>query len=185
MDLNHPQEDAMNDQPEHAIEILGQTPGALTALLGGLSHPWTHARAEADAWSPYDVIGHLIHGEETDWIPRAQIILREGPSRAFEPFNRFAQFELAPDQSLESLLERFTRLRQQNLATLRGMAITSEQWALRGLHPELGSVTLGQLIAAWVVHDLDHMGQIVTAMAKRYTEAVGPWRAYLAILDRS
>jgi hypothetical protein len=174
----------MDYQPEHAIEILRQTPATLSALLRGLADSETHSSAKVEVWSPYDVIGHLIHGEETDWIPRARIILREGPARAFEPFNRFAQFEQAPGQSLEALLDRFAQLRQQNLATLQQMTITSVQWEWRGLHPELGSVTLGQLIAAWAVHDLDHIGQIVTAMAKPYTEAVGPWRAYLAILEQ-
>jgi hypothetical protein len=174
----------MEYQPEHAIEILRQTPATLSALLGGLTDPWTQYSTDVDAWSPYDVIGHLIHGEETDWIPRAMIILQEGQSRAFEPFNRFAQFEQSSGRSLGALLEKFAQLRQQNLATLKQMNITSEQWALRGIHPELGSVTLGQLVAAWVVHDLDHIHQIVAALAKQYTEAVGPWRAYLAILEQ-
>jgi len=174
----------MEYQPEHAIEILRQTPATLSAWLGDLTDPWTHYSTDADAWSPYDVIGHLIHGEETDWIPRAVIILQEGQSRAFEPFNRFAQFEQSKDQSLGSLLEKFAQLRQQNLVTLKQMNIASEQWALRGTHPELGSVTLGQLVAAWVVHDLDHIRQIVVTLAKQYTEAVGPWRAYLAILEQ-
>ena len=174
----------MEYQPEHAIEILRQTPATLSALLGDLTDPWMHYSTDADAWSPYDVIGHLIHGEETDWIPRAVIILQEGQSRAFEPFNRFAQFEQSKGQSLGSLLEKFAQLRQQNLVTLKQMNIASEQWALRGTHPELGSVTLGQLVAAWVVHDLDHIHQIVVALAKQYTEAVGPWRAYLAILEQ-
>ena len=174
----------MEYQPEHAIEILSQTPATLSALLRGLSDSWTRDTRRTDMWSPYDVIGHLIHGEETDWIPRAKIILHEGPARAFEPFNRLAQFEQSQSQSLESLLKNFSQLRQQNLETLKQLDITPEQWELRGTHPELGTVTLAQLIAAWVVHDLDHIGQIVTAMAKQYTEAVGPWRAYLAILDQ-
>jgi hypothetical protein len=174
----------MNYQPTHALEILRNTPATLQALLGGLSDPWTRTEAQAEIWNPYDVIGHLIHGEETDWIPRARIILRAGTSRAFEPFDRFAQFEKSRGQSLGALLEKFAELRQQNLEALKEMAITSEQWALRGTHPELGTVTLGQLIAAWVVHDLDHIGQIAAALAKPYTEAVGPWRAYLAILDQ-
>lgn len=174
----------MEYQPEYAIEILRQTPATLSALLGGLTDPWTQYGTNADAWSPYDVIGHLIHGEETDWIPRAMIILQEGQSRAFEPFNRFAQFEQSHGRSLGALLEKFAQLRQQNLATLKQMNITAEQWALRGIHPELGPVTLGQLVAAWAVHDLDHIHQIVAALAKPYTEAVGPWRVYLAILEQ-
>ena len=174
----------MEYRPEHAIEILSQTPATLSALLRGLSDPWTRYNEGAETWSPYDVVGHLIHGEETDWVPRARIILQEGESRAFEPFNRFAQFEQSKGQSLGYLLEKFAQMRRQNLDTLKQMGITSEQWELRGTHPELGTVTLGQLIAAWVVHDLNHIGQIVTVMAKQYTEAVGPWRAYLPILDQ-
>jgi uncharacterized damage-inducible protein DinB len=174
----------MEYEPNYAIEILSHTPATLSALLGGLSDTWTRSGTGAEGWNPYDVIGHLIHGEETDWIPRARIILQAGASRAFEPFDRFAQFKQSKGQSLISLLETFRQLRQQNLETLKQMAITPEQWALRGTHPELGTVTLGQLIAAWVVHDLDHIGQIATALAKQYTAAVGPWRAYLAILDQ-
>ena len=174
----------MECQPEHAIEVLSQTPATLRALLQNLSDPWTHINVGEETWSAYDVVGHLIHGEETDWIPRAKIILQHGPSRPFEPFDRFAQFEQSKGQSLETLLEKFADLRQRNLEILKQMRITSAQLELRGAHPELGTVTLRQLLAAWVVHDLDHMGQIVAVMAKQYTEAVGPWKAYLSILDQ-
>ena len=174
----------MECQPEHAIEVLSQTPATLRALLQNLSDPWTHINVGKETWSAYDVVGHLIHGEETDWIPRAKIILQHGPSRPFEPFDRFAQFEQSQGQSLETLLEKFARLRQRNLEILKQMSITPAQWELRGAHPELGTVTLRQLLAAWVVHDLDHIGQIVAVMAKQYTEAVGPWKAYLPILDQ-
>jgi uncharacterized damage-inducible protein DinB len=173
----------MECQPEHAVEILSRTPATLRALLQDLSDPWTHINLGAETWSAYDVVGHLIHGEETDWIPRAKIILQHGQSRPFEPFDRFAQFEPSKGQALEDRLDKFAHLRQQNLETLRQMRITSAQWELRGTHPELGTVTLRQLLAAWVVHDLDHMGQIVEALAKQYTEAVGPWKAYLPILE--
>ncbi len=173
----------MECQPEHAIEVLSQTPATLRALLQNLSDPWIRINLGQETWSAYDVVGHLIHGEETDWIPRANIILQHGSSRPFEPFDRFAQFEQSQGQSLETLLEKFARLRQRNLETLRQMRITSAQWELQGTHPELGAVTLRQLLAAWVVHDLDHIGQIVTVMAKQYTDAVGPWKAYLSILD--
>lgn len=174
----------MECQLEEAIEILSQTPATLRALLDGLSDAWTRNNAGADTWSPYDVVGHLIHGEETDWIPRARIILQAGESRPFESFDRFAQFERFKGQSLEQLLKTFAQLRKQNLETLTQMGITSDHWEQRGTHPELGMVTLRQLLATWVVHDLNHIGQIVEVMAQQYAEAVGPWKAYLSILSR-
>jgi len=129
-------------------------------------------------------VGHLIHGEETDWIPRARIILTQGQSQPFEPFDRFAQGRRFAGWSLERLLDRFAGLRAEGLATLRGWRLTREQLALRGQHPELGQVTLSQLLASWVVHDLGHIAQISRVMAKQYTVAVGPWKAYLPVLTR-
>ena len=174
----------MECQLDEAVEVLSRTPAVLRALLHDVSAAWARNSVGADTWSPYDVIGHLIHGEETDWIPRAQIILRDGESRPFEPFDRFAQFERFTGQSLEQLLNTFAGLRQQNLDTLTRMGITADQWERRGTHPELGLVTLRQLLATWVVHDLNHIGQIVEVMAQQYVEAVGPWQAYLPILSR-
>jgi hypothetical protein len=174
----------MEFQPELALQVLGRTPATLRALLDGLSESWTRDRPGAETWSPYDVIGHLVHGEETDWIPRARIILTEGESRVFEPFDRFAQFDRSEGRSLGDLLERFSRLRRQNLDAIARMEITGAQWELRGTHPDLGTVTLRQLIATWVVHDLNHLDQIVRGMAKQYAGEVGPWKAYLPILDR-
>ena len=133
-------------------------------------------------WQPYDVVGHLIHGEETDWIPRARIILEQGEDRTFVPFDRFAQFERSEGKSLDELLDEFAALRAENLETLRAWNLTSAQLDLRGMHPELGESTLRQLLATWVVHDLNHIRQIVTAMAGRYGGEVGPWREYLSIL---
>lgn len=174
----------MHLEIEEALDVLERTPATLRALLEGLSAAWTHTSGEPDSWSPYTVIGHLIHGEETDWIPRARIILQHGESRAFEPFDRFAQFDRFKDMPLELLLDTFESLRRQNLKELKAMRLTPSQWELRGTHPALGTVTLRQLIATWVVHDLNHIGQVVRVMSKHYTEAVGPWKAYLPILGR-
>jgi hypothetical protein len=172
----------MNFQIEQAVEILSRTPAVLSALLGNLSDEWTTNKANADGWSAYDVVGHLIHGEETDWIPRARIILAQGESRTFEPFDRFAQFELSKGKTLSELLEAFALVRAESLETLRGMNVTPEQLQLKAIHPELGEVNLEQLLATWVVHDLTHIRQIVTVMAHRYSEDVGAWKEYLSIL---
>src|SRR5512145_1004193 len=136
----------MECYPEQAVEILSQTPVILRTLLGRLSDLWTLNHNGADTWSPYMVVGHLIHGEETDWIPRARIILADGEGRPFESFDRFAQFERFQGQSLTQLLDTFEQMRQQNLEALEEMKITPEQWELRGTHPELGAVTLRQLL---------------------------------------
>jgi uncharacterized damage-inducible protein DinB len=164
-----------------AAAILSRTPASLAAMLEGLPETWTHATEGAGTWSPYDVIGHLIHGERTDWIPRAQHIL-SGDSGPFVPFDRTAQFTDSQGQKLDELLTTFAGLRQENLATLRQMNLTAADLDRQGLHPELGEVTLRQLLATWVVHDLDHVGQIARTMAKVYREATGPWIEYLSIL---
>jgi uncharacterized damage-inducible protein DinB len=167
---------------EHAREILGRTPAALDSLLRGLPDGWVFGREGPDGWSAFDVVGHLIHGEETDWIPRARMILEQGEAQAFEPFDRFAMFERSKGKSLPELLDTFARLRAQSLEELDALGLTPEALAKRGTHPELGAVTLGQLLSTWVVHDLGHVGQVVRVMSKQYGEAVGPWRAYLSIL---
>jgi hypothetical protein len=167
---------------DHAADILSRTPAVLESLLGGLPAEWALGNEGEQTWSPYDVLGHLIHGERTDWIPRARIILRHGESETFEPFDRFAQFEASAGRSLEELLGTFAGLRAENIQSLKGLNITAEDLARRGRHPELGSVTLGELLAAWVVHDLDHIAQITRTLAKQYGEAVGPWEAYLSVL---
>ncbi len=166
-----------------AIQILERTPNALNAMLTGLSESWVSSSGDIDSWSPYDVVGHLIHGERTDWIPRARIILARTGPREFEPFDRFAQFDASEGRPLEELLGTFARLRQENLKTLQGFSLQVSDFALEGRHPELGQVTLGQLLATWVVHDLNHIAQICEALARQYTRAVGPWRAYLPIVD--
>lgn len=166
------------------LEVLTRTPAALRSLLAGVSTSWSGGNEGPDTWSPQEIVGHLIHGEETDWIPRAKIILSDGESRAFEPFDRFAQGRRFADWSLEQLLDRFSELRADNLTRLRGWHLTPQQLALRGRHPELGVVTLSQLLATWVVHDLGHVAQISRVMAKQYAAAVGPWTAYLPVLTR-
>lgn len=165
-----------------AQEILSRTPDTLRILLHDLPEPWLKGNEGGDSWSPFDVIGHLIHGEKTDWIPRARIILEHGESRPFDPFDRFAQFEASKGKTIAELLEIFMLLRQENLATLAHMQLTEEQLALTGTHPAFGRVTLAQLLATWVVHDLDHIGQIARVLAKQYTHNVGPWIEYLSIL---
>jgi hypothetical protein len=164
-----------------AIAILERTPASLEALLNGLPDTWTRATEGEGTWSPYDVIGHLIHGERTDWIPRARHILA-GEERPFDPFDRMAQFQESQAPDLVALLSTFSDLRRQNLAALVGLNLTAADFERKGTHPELGEVTLGQLLATWVVHDLDHIAQIARTMAKAYSKAVGPWSAYLSIL---
>lgn len=172
----------MNFQIEEAVEILSRTPAVLNVLLGNLSGEWTTSKASADGWSAFDVVGHLIHAEETDWIPRARVILAQGENRTFEPFDRFAHFELSQGKTLSELLETFAAARSESIETLRRMNVTPELLQLKAIHPELGEVRLEQLLATWVVHDLTHIRQIVTVMAHRYSEDVGAWKEYLSIL---
>jgi len=182
--ITSPQEAVMDYQMDQGVEILRRTPGTLKALLAGLPNAWTRSAAGPDTWSPNDVVGHLLNGEETDWIARAKIILESGEARPFDAVNRTAMFDKYHGYSLERLLDTFERARYQNLETLDGLRITEEKLAHKGTHPALGTVTLSQLLSTWVVHDLNHIGQIVEGMAHQYAEAVGPWRAYLAILTR-
>jgi uncharacterized damage-inducible protein DinB len=172
-------------QLDDAVAVLERTPASLSSLLAGLPEGWIRANEGEGTWSPYDVIGHLIHGERTDWLPRARHILA-GDTRPFAAFDRTAQFTESQGKSLGELLATFAELREANLAALREMRLTSADLDRTGLHPALGEVTLGQLLATWVVHDLDHVGQIARTMAKAYAGAVGPWSAYLSILrDRT
>lgn len=163
--------------------ILSRTPATLDSLLRSLPDGWISAHEGGTTWSPYDVVGHLIHGEQTDWMPRAKIILEHGEARAFEPFNRLAQFEASNSRPLESLLDEFADLRRRNLGELAALRLTPADLERRGRHPELGIVTLGQLLATWVAHDLDHVIQIARVIGRQYTDAVGPWRAYLRIIS--
>jgi hypothetical protein len=168
---------------DDALEILARTPGTLSALLRDLPAPWAKATEGPHTWSPYDVVGHLIHGERTDWIPRARIILEHGEDRTFEPFDRFAQFESSKGRPLEELLDEFAALREANLETLTGWSLSAADLDRTGRHPELGRVTLRQHLSTWVAHDLGHLAQVARAMARQYADAVGPWKAYLRILN--
>ena len=166
---------------EEAVAILERTPESLNALLRGLPETWLSATEEDESWSPYDVIGHLIQGERTDWMARARHIL-SGEQRPFDPFDRTAQFADSKGKSVDELLSTFATLRRQKLAELAAMKLTSRDMDRKGQHPDIGEVTLGQLLSTWLVHDMDHVSQIARTIAKVYTGAVGPWTAYLSIL---
>jgi len=167
---------------EDALPVLQRTPAALRELLQDLPDSWTTAVDGSDTWSPFDIVGHLIHGERTDWVPRVEHILKHGDSVPFSPFDREAMFAASRGLSLRELLETFDRLRAQNLDRIAALGLTETDLARRGRHPELGAVSMRQLFATWVAHDLGHLGQVARIMAKQYADAVGPWRAYLPIL---
>jgi hypothetical protein len=169
---------------EKTILVLARTPRVLHSLLAGLPPEWTAPNEGPDTWSPFDVVGHLIDGEETDWMVRARIIVAQGDSPCFEPFDRSRHLGVNRNRTVEQLLTRFEALRETNLAALRAMRLRPGQLELTGEHPDFGSVTLGQLLATWVVHDLGHVAQISRVMAKQYRDAVGPWEAYLPVLHR-
>jgi len=172
----------MNFNLERSLQILGQTPYTLQRMLDGLSDEWTQQGGGPDDWDPYDVLGHLIHGENTDWIARADIILAQGENKNFVPFDRLAQFEESKGKTLDDLLTEFAYARNANIEKVVRWQLTDEQLDLTGIHPTFGEVTLRQLLATWVVHDLNHIRQIVRFMARKYDEAVGPWKEYLTIL---
>lgn len=169
---------------EETLGVLRRTPAVLTALLGGIGEVWHSTDEGPETWSAFDVVGHLVHGEETDWVPRARIILEHGEGRPFEPFDRFAQLERFRGWALDELLELFADRRAENLDVVRSWNLTDEELSRRGRHPELGTVDLRQLLATWAVHDLNHVGQIARVVAKTYAGEVGPWRDYLSILNR-
>ena len=168
--------------PDAALEVLSRTPAVLNAILTGMPDGLILGGTE-ESWAPFDIVGHLIHGEVTDWIPRSEIILRQGDDRTFVPFDRLAQFEISKGKSLADLLAEFAERRTESLATLRSWNLSGERLALTGNHPEFGEVTLSELIASWVAHDLTHIKQIVTYLAKKFGANVGPWKEYLSILD--
>ncbi|HLV96058.1 MAG TPA: DinB family protein [Candidatus Acidoferrales bacterium] len=165
------------------IVVLARTPAALDALLRGLPDAWTLQNEGESTWSAFDVVGHLIHGERTDWMPRARMILEFGEGKTFVPFDRFAQARESQGKSLTELLDEFGRLRAENLAELRGLNLRREDLERHGRHPALGTVTLSQLVAAWAVHDLTHLHQISRIMAHQYGAAVGPWNKFLGVLQ--
>ncbi|WP_420125135.1 DinB family protein [Longimicrobium sp.] len=166
------------------VPLLERTPQVLRAMLEDLPPEWIHAVEGAGTWSPFAIVGHLVHGERANWIPRARMILEHGSGRTFAPFDREAQFRDSAGRTLTELLDEFAQLRTENLATLASWRLDGQKLRLEGLHPEFGRVTLGQLLATWVAHDLGHIAQVARVMARQNREAVGPWRAYLPVLDR-
>ncbi len=168
-----------------SIALLSRTPATLNALLRDLPESWTMRNEGEKTWRPFDVVGHLIHGERTDWMPRAERILEFGESRAFEPFDRWAQEQESAGKSLPQLLDEFARLRSKNLAKLRALNLKPEDLERRGRHPALGAVTLSQLLATWAAHDLTHLHQISRILGYQYRDMVGPWALYLGVLHCS
>lgn len=166
------------------LAVLERTPRVLEALLSGVPEPWTTGNEGEETWSPFDVVGHLIDGELTDWMVRLHIMLSPDADRRFEPFDRFRHVSRNRGRPLPDLLAEFRALRERNLRELRGLNPSGPQLLRTGEHPALGSVTVEQLLATWVVHDLGHLAQIARVMAKQYRDAVGPWEAYLSILSR-
>ena len=167
---------------DRSIEILDRTPATLATLLDGIAESWIRGTEGPDTFSPFDVVGHLIDGEETDWIPRARLILAQGPSLRFEPYDRFRHRTHNAGRSLAALLSEFAQLRAGNLELLRSWKLSTRQLDLPGEHPSLGPVTLRQLLAAWVVHDLGHIAQVARVLAKQYGDQVGPWTPFLPVL---
>ncbi len=173
----------MEQNLQNTIALLTRTPAALNALLRDLPKSWTHSNEGETTWSPFDIIGHLIHGEHTDWMPRAKIILEFGETKAFEPFNREAFKRESQNKSLAQLLDEFVHARSQSLDELRSLNLQPQDLERRGRHPALGVVTLSQLLATWAAHDLTHLHQISRVMAHQYRDAVGPWSKFLGVLQ--
>lgn len=166
-----------------AIQVLERTPASLDSLLRGLDTEWTNSNEGPDTWSPFDVVGHLIHGEKTDWIPRLQMVLEVGPPKTFTPYDRFAQQKTCLGKNMEQLLDEFSQCRAENIRILKSLRLTAEDFQKKAIHPELGPVTLEQLLSSWVVHDLGHLVQISRVMAKQYKDNCGPWPKYLTVLN--
>lgn len=173
----------MQHNLENTISLLTRTPAALSALLGDLPETWTKRNEGDNTWSAFDVVGHLIHGERADWMPRAKIVLQFGETQAFEPFDRWGHVRESEGKSLGQLLDEFARLRSENLVELRGLHLQPEDFERRGRHPALGVVTLSELLATWAAHDLTHLHQISRIMAHQYRQAVGPWSRFLGVLQ--
>jgi DinB superfamily len=167
---------------DEALPVLKRTPGALRTLLQDLPGTWTNATEGPNTWSPFDVVGHLIHAERTDWVPRVEHIIRHGDTVPFPAFDREAMFTASLGMTLAELLDTFDQLRTNSLARIDELNLTVADLARRGLHPQFGVVTMDQHLATWVAHDLGHISQVVRVMARQCTDAVGPWRAYLSVL---
>lgn len=172
----------MEHDLSHSIALLARTPTALNSLLRDLPEEWTSTNEGENTWSVFDVVGHLIHGERTDWMPRAKRMLEFGESKAFDPFDRFAQNRESQGKSLPQLLDEFAGLRADNLTQLRALNLQANDFQRRGRHPALGTVTLSELLATWAAHDLTHLHQISRIMAYQYREAVGPWSKFLGVM---
>lgn len=168
---------------DEAVAILARTPATLDALLRDLPAGWVSAHEGGDTWSPFDVVGHLLHCERADWMPRVRTILESGESRTFDPLDRFAQFSSSQGRTLASLLDEFAAARSRSLHDLAELRLVASDLDRRGRHPQLGVVTLRQLLSTWVAHDLDHVVQISRVMARQYSDEVGPWSAYLRIIN--
>lgn len=166
-----------------AVDLLNRTPQILRKMLDGLPDQLVHANEGPETWSPFDVVGHLIHGEKTDWIPRLNICLSDSTDKTFQPFDRFAQYEDSKGKTLQALLTIFEQLRKENIVTLKGMNLSKEDDRRMAIHPALGEVTLGQLLTTWVVHDLNHISQLSRILAHQFKDDVGPWKAYLRIVQ--
>jgi hypothetical protein len=168
---------------KEATEILERTPDVLISLLSGLSDRWIYNNEGGESWTPYDIVGHLIHGEKKDWIHRTKIILEYGEDKPFEPFDRFAQVKDSEGKTLNDLLEEFAKLRNENIEVLNNLKLDKNDFDKKGIHPEFGKVTLNQLISTWVVHDLSHIRQISRVMSKQYKNEIGPWEKYLRVIS--
>ncbi|MFN8250336.1 MAG: DinB family protein [Ferruginibacter sp.] len=173
----------MNYSIEKSVEILEKTPSVLQCLLAGLSDEWVMNNEGPETFSPFDVVGHLIHGEKTDWTARIRVILEHGNSKPFERWDRFAQYEISKGKTLQQLLEEFDQVRKENIIWFRSLGLTDADLERKGMHPVLGEVTLKNLLATWVVHDLTHIAQITRVMAKQYKDEMGPWPEFFRILS--
>jgi hypothetical protein len=173
----------MNYSREQAIEILERTPAVLKSLLANINNDWVMNNEGPDTFSPYDVVGHLIHGEKTDWVVRAKIVLKHGVNKPFDPYDRFAQYEVSKGKSLQELLDEFEDIRKENVAWLQSIQLTEDDLERKGMHPVLGEVSLRNLLSTWVVHDLTHIAQITRVMAKQYKGEMGPWPQFFRILQ--
>lgn len=169
---------------EKSLEILRRTPVVIDTMLRGLSDEWTQNNEGPETWSPFDIVGHLIHGEKTDWIPRMEIILSDQSDKTFKPFDMHAHFTESEGKSLQELLDEFKTIRHQNIQNLKSKRLSEEDLDKKGIHPEFGKVTLRETLSTWAVHDLNHIAQISRVMAKQYQTEVGPWKKYLGILKR-
>jgi DinB family protein len=168
---------------EQTTALLARTPAALDAILRDLPEAWTLRNEGENSWSAFDIVGHLVHGERTDWMPRVKMVLEFGESQTFPPFDRWGQVRESQGKSLDQLLDEFARLRAENLDQLRGLNLGREDFERRGRHPALGVVSLSELLATWAIHDLTHLHQLSRVLAYQYRDAVGPWSAYLGVLQ--